>query len=261
MNMADKDMSDDERLSAWLDGELPRGEAKRLEARLAAEPALARRLERLREADRKAQHAFHALDASPMPQAVLDLLKDANAGCSQDAQKAQVVRLQPRFPRFFEMPVAIAASVALVAGFLIRDLVAPPGAGGGTALPVSGVIAGDSGLYRMLERAPAGQPVDLAGSAVAEVVLTFQANDGDWCRQFRLGTAASALHGLACRQAVGWQLETASFAGPGPADATFQQAAGATPAALEAALRARLGGGEPLGPDEEFQVISEGWKK
>ena len=259
--MDDEDMSDDERLSAWLDGELPPSEAKRLEERLSAEPALARRLERLREADRKAQHAFHALDASPMPQTVLDLLKDEDAARSRDAQQAQVVRLQPRRPRFFQMPVAIAASVALVAGFLIHDLMAPQGAGGETALPVSGVIAGNSGLYRMLESAPAGEAVDLAGSGVAEVVLTFQANDGDWCRQFRLGTAASALHGLACRQAGGWQLETASFAGPDPSGATFQQAAGATPAPLEAAVRARLGGGEPLAPGEESHVISEGWKK
>jgi negative regulator of sigma E activity len=259
--MADQDMSDDERLSAWLDGELPDGEAKRLEERLTTEPALARRLERLREADRTAGQAFHAIDGAPMPRSVLELLKDENAGRSQDPEEAKVVRLRPRAPRFFQMPVAIAASVALVAGFLIHDLIAPQGGGDDAALPISGVVASDSGLYRMLEAAPAGEPVDLGDGSSAEVILTFQAKDGDWCRQFRLGTAAAALHGLACRQPGGWQLETASFAGPDPSGATFQQAAGATPAALEAAVRARLGGGEPLGPGEESLVISEGWKK
>lgn len=256
-----KDMSDDERLSAWLDGELPPDEAKRLEERLAAEPVLARRLERLREADREAQHAFRAVDGTPLPQAVLDLLQDGDAERSREAQNVQVVRLRPRAPRFFQVPVAIAAGVALVAGFLVHDLLAPRGVGDDAALPTSGLIAGDSRLYRMLETAPAGEPVELPGGGSAEVVLTFQANDGDWCRQFRLGTAGSALQGLACRQPGGWQLETATFAGPGPSDATFQQAAGGAPAALEAAVRARLGGREPLGREEESRVISVGWEE
>jgi hypothetical protein len=76
-----------------------------------------------------------------------------------------------------------------------------------------------------------------------------------------MGTGASALHGLACRQPGGWRLETASFAAPGPPDGAFQQAAGATPVALEAAVRARLGGGGPLGREEEILVISGGWEK
>lgn len=259
--MTNRDMTDDEWLSAWLDGELSRDEAERLEQRLTAEPELARRLERLREADRKAQLAFHAIDGTPMPQAVLDLLKDENAGRSQKAQDAQVVRLRSRAPRFFQMPVAIAASAALVAGFLVHDLISPQGVGHDPALPMSGVIAGDSGLYRMLETVPAGEAVGLPDAGRAEVVLSFRADDGDWCRQFRLWNAASALHGLACRQPGGWQLETASFARPDSSEATFRQAVGATPAALGAAVRARLGGREPLGSDEEKRAISEGWKE
>ena len=259
--MTDKEMTDDERLSAWLDGELPLDEAKRVEERLTAEPAFARRLERLRGADRKAQHVFHSIDRTPMPQGVLDLLQDGDVDRSQETQNAQVARLRPRAPRFFRVPVAIAASVALVAGFLVHDLIAPQRVGDDTALPTSGLVAGDSRLYRMLETAPAGKSVELPDGGSAEVLLTFQANDGDWCRQFRLGTVASALHGLACRQPDGWQLETAIFDGPGPSDATFQPAAGETPAALEAAVRARLGGREPLGRDEESRVISFGWQE
>jgi negative regulator of sigma E activity len=254
-------MTDDERLSAWLDGELPRGEAKRVEERLIAEPALARRLERMREAERKAQHAFHAIDATPVPQTVLDLLKNDRADRSQEARGAHVVSLRSRVPRFFQVPVAIAASVALVAGFLVRDLIAPQGVGDELALPVSGLLAGNSGLHRVLETAPAAEPVRLAGGRNAEVVLTFQAENGDWCRQFLIGTEGSALHGLACRQPDGWRLETASFAAPGAPDSAFQQAAGPTPAALEAAVRARLGGSDPLGSEAEIQVISGGWEK
>lgn len=263
--MTDNDMTDDERLSAWLDGELPHDEAKRFEQRLAAEPALARRLERLREADRKAQQAFHAIDGAPMPQGVLDLLQDDDADRLQQSPdaspKAQVVELRPRTARFFQMPVAIAASVALVAGFLVRGLVAPQGVGDDAALPLSGVVAGGSGLHRVLETAPAGETVSLPGEGSAEVVLSFQADDGDWCRQFRLGTTAAAMQGLACRQAGGWQVEAASFAAPGSPGGAFQQATGATPAALEAAVRARLGAREPLGADEERRAISEGWTK
>ncbi|HSD68010.1 MAG TPA: hypothetical protein VLB07_00595, partial [Woeseiaceae bacterium] len=211
--MTDKDMTDDERLSAWLDGELPRGEAMRLEERLAAEPPLARRLERMREAGRKAQQAFHAIDETPLPQSVLDLLKDDGADRLQDTEGAKIVRLQPRAPRFFQVPVAIAASVALVAGFLVHDLLTPQGSGE-SVLPMSGMVAGDSGLYQLLEKTSAGETVRLPDDGNGEVVLTFQGEDGDWCRQFRLGSATADLYGLACRQPGGWQLETASFAGP-----------------------------------------------
>lgn len=253
------EMNDDELLGAWIDGELPRDEAERLERRLAEEPALADRLERMQAADRAAQRAFHAVDETPLPRRVLGLLQDDGTGRREETP-GKVVRLPLRGPRrFFHMPATIAAGVALVAGFLIHDLIGPA-AGPDLALTVTGTIAPGSDLDRVLETLPSAEPVTLIDGANAEVVLTFRAAAGDWCRQFRVDADAATMHGLACRQADGWRLATASF-GAGTSGGTFGQAAGETPAALEASVRDRMGDRGPLERQAEKEVISMGWKE
>lgn len=255
----DEGMTDDERLSAYIDGELGRAEAELLGRRLAAEPALARRLEQMRAADLTAQRAFHAIDETPLPRRLLDVVEAGEGRGAERMSASNVVPLPARGARrFLQMPVAIAASVALAAGFLVHDLIAPDTVPV-SAMPVSGRIAQESGLYRMLETKLSAEPVTLAGGTDGEVVLTFRAADGDWCRQFRLRADAAAMQGLACRQAGAWQMETASFRAPGPPDGSFQQAGG-TSTALETAVRARLGDRQPLESQEEIQVISDGWE-
>lgn len=252
--MADQaDMKDDERLSAYMDGELEQDEAVRLERRLAAEPALARRLEELRAADRSAGRAYRAIDEVPLPEAVLALLRENEAGRSDAMPSAEVIPMPVRGPRrFLQMPVAIAASVALVAGFLVHDLV-----GSGPAIELTGTVARDSDLYRLLETGVSSEALSLRDGE-GRIVLTFQGGEGAWCRQFRLRTEGAATQGLACRAAGGWQMDTASFA-PAGGEGPYRQAADETPPALERAVRDRLAGAALLGPDEEKSLISNGW--
>lgn len=255
--MADHaDMNDDERLSAYIDGELDQGEASCLERRLAAEPALAQRLEQLRAADRSARRAYRAIDEVPMPDAVLALLEQHDVGRSGETPAAKVIPMPLRGPRrFLQMPVAIAASVALVAGFLVHDLISRD-----SALGLTGTVARNSDLDRLLETGVSGDSLSLPGDGEGRIVLTFRASEGDWCRQFRLRTDGRAMQGLACRDAGGWRVGTASFTTPGAAGGAYGQAAGDVPAPLQLAVRDRLGDGELLEPDEEKQIISNGWE-
>jgi hypothetical protein len=254
--MADQEhMNDDERLGAYIDGELEAGEAVRLERRLAAEPALSRRLEQLRAADRLAGRVYRAIDDVPMPEAVVALLGESDVG-RDEGPAARVIPIPVRGPRrFLQMPVAIAASVALVAGFLVHDLIGPA-----PALEWTGSVARHSDLYRLLDTGVSGDPLSLPGGGEGRIVLTFQAGEGDWCRQFRLRTERGEAQGLACRQAGGWQLEMASFAAGDRSGGPYRPAADETPAVLEQAVRDRLGAGEVLGPEAERQLISVGWR-
>lgn len=250
-----QDMNDDERLSAWMDGELESGEADRLEQRLAAEPALADRLEELRAADRSAGRVYRAIDDVPMPAAVLELLEKRSAGRVDDPPAGNVIPMPLRGPRrFLRLPVAIAASVALVAGFLVHDFIRS-----GPAIELTGTVARNSDLYRLLETGVSGDALSLSGGE-GRIVLTFEAGDGDWCRQFRLRTGGGAAQGLACRGAGGWRMEAASFA-PEGGEGPYRQAADDTPPALERAVRDRLGDAAFLKSDEEKQLISNGWRK
>jgi negative regulator of sigma E activity len=257
------DSVDDERLCAWLDGELPAEEADRLSDRLAADPALARRLGALRGTDETMRRLYAAVDELPLPQQVLDLLQDDAAGAAGAEVKSNVVAFPRRGMRsFLQMPVAIAASVALVAGFLVSGLMSrDAGRVGDPATLYARTIPGDSELHRLLESGLSTEARTLDGGADARVVLTFQAGDGDWCRQFELAAPAGSTQALACRRGGNWQVETASFTDARDTGGPYQQASGATTPALDAAVEALIGDREPLAAEEESRLISKGWEK
>ncbi|MEQ9563895.1 MAG: hypothetical protein RLN69_15350, partial [Woeseiaceae bacterium] len=124
--------NDDIALSAYLDGELPQDQADRLSERLAREPLLAGRLEAMRATDEATRKLYATLDDLPMPQGVLDLLS------APAAAPSNVVPFPMRVAKqFWQAPVAIAASVALLAGFLVHDLLLEPSS------RVDAIVAGE----------------------------------------------------------------------------------------------------------------------
>lgn len=66
-----------EKLSAFLDGELPEDEAREIEAALAADPALQAEMEELMAADALAQEAFAEMLADPVPASLAAAVRDA----------------------------------------------------------------------------------------------------------------------------------------------------------------------------------------
>ncbi len=67
----------EEKLSAFLDGELPDAEAREIEAALERDPALQAELEALMVADAMAQEAFGEMLEEPVPSAVAAAVRDA----------------------------------------------------------------------------------------------------------------------------------------------------------------------------------------
>ncbi|MDX1498889.1 MAG: hypothetical protein R3176_03265 [Woeseiaceae bacterium] len=256
MNMRHE--NDDSKLSAFIDGELDERETEALTARLADEPALRARLEAMRAADEATRKVFATLDERPLPQGVMDLLGASAAAPGGD----NVVAFPQRgIRRFFQAPVAIAASVALVAGFLVsRQLEQVPDAGLDAGLVTAGVVDADSALHGLLETGSSGEERPLGADARGRVLLTVADASGDYCRQFVVEGAGRAAHAVACRRAGDWELEAVGFA-PAAAPGTFQQAAGPVPPAVDATVDAITGGSDPLSLEEENRVISESWEK
>jgi len=262
MNERDKG-TDDALLSAYLDGELPAREAEALEARLAADAVLASRLAAMRAADRATRKVYARIDELPMPQHVLDLLKEDEASGSGNTRESNVVAFPRRGIRqFVQMPVALAASVALVAGFLVSGLVSrESGTGSGVPDLYAGAIPDDSELHGLLETGQGPAIQTLASGMDGRVILTFQAEDGDYCRQFQLNAGSGSMHALACRRDGAWRMETVSYADSAAPGGLYQQASGAALAALDAAVEALLGDREPLDLRQESLLISNSWKK
>jgi negative regulator of sigma E activity len=246
---------DDIALSAYLDNELPEDEADRLTVRLAADPALLRRREAMRGGDRATRQLFARIDKMPLPQAVLDLL------AAPGAASGKVLPFPVRAVRqFLQVPVAIAASVALLAGFLASDLLRTAATSGAnvTAIVAGNVDAG-SELHGLLESGVSSEPETLTGGVQGRLLLTFQDNAGDYCRQLRLASTARAVQALACRRSGQWQIETLDFAAATP-DGQYQQAAQGGSAAVNAAVDALIGKNEPLDAAAESRLVRNGWK-
>lgn len=254
--MEQTELDDDTLLSAYLDGELADDEADRITERLAREPALMRRLEAMKSADDATRQAFARLDEQPMPAAVLDML-----GASKAEHSATVVPFPQRIVRnFTQLPVALAASVALVAGFLVSNVLreAPTDPYGITA---AGVVAAGSDLHELLEHGISAEPQQFADGATGQLVLTFEDKTGNYCRHLVVDGGEHGLQGVACRRAGGWQVEALSFGGGMDAGGPFRQASGTTPPAVNSAIDALIGPRDPLGVDEEKQLISDTWQK
>jgi hypothetical protein len=248
---------DDELLSAYLDGELARVAADQLERRLTREPALAERLEAMRGMDRATAAAFRSIDERPMPRRVLELLGEEGKDEQPGRSSVVPLRRRPALGELFQLPVALAASIALAAGLWLGRLL--PGETPGGDYPSR--ITETSPLYTAFERTASGAALELDGGRYAEPVLTFLSGTGAWCRELRISGGAAPVDTLACRRDGAWHVELVTFgpAAEGPAEGSYGQASAGAAPAMRAALDALRGGEPPLGAAEEQAVIGGGW--
>lgn len=116
----DRDDARLETLTAYLDGELPADEARRVEARLASDPAWAAELQRL-------ERAWNLLDQLPRTEAPSDFMQSTveMIALSAAADLAAAERPRPRRRWIDGALLTAGALAAAVAGFLVIDRLRP----------------------------------------------------------------------------------------------------------------------------------------
>jgi len=246
--------SDDDALSALIDGTLRPDQHAALRARLEREPALAARLAAMELANHAVRAAYRDVVDEPLPQRVLDLLRapQAHAGKVVDLEARKRRRALPAwFPQAAAAGIALAVGLWLGFGLGQRSSDAPTA----SALVATGAVPSGSPLYDLLESVPSGERRVLDAAATAEARLTFRAIDGDWCRELMATSAGQNSVVLACRRDDGWRLELVGVAAaggelyrPAGADSPFQEAVDA------------LIDGEPLESDAERALLTTGWQ-
>ena len=242
-------MTDDEKLSGFIDRELDRSAHARVDALIRA-PAAAALLSRLRGNDDIVRAAFDA----PMHEGVPDRFAAAiDAGLASVAKPHanRVVRSAPmndNQPRWWHLGGAVAASLAV-------------GLSLGTQLlaPVGGAMSSHT-LSDALDATASLRTVTLASGERLTPDLTFAQAGGGYCRQFRLAVANRDHAGVACRTKGQWAVEALiPAAAVSSAEDTYITAEGAAPSSLDGVVDT-LRAGDPLDSAAERALIANGWQ-
>ncbi|MEZ5894080.1 MAG: zf-HC2 domain-containing protein [Parvularculaceae bacterium] len=190
----------DEMLSAYIDNELPPQEAARIREALDADAMLAARLEALRAPDKLIAAVYGAIDDEPMPQSVLAMLQGKSAKAGGGNVVAFPSRQWLRSPRQWATPLAASIALAIGVGTGMQIANAPDE----TRYALAGSVDPASSLFRALETTPSGDSVKLAADMSMTPLLTFQAADGGYCREFSISSRAQNQRAVACRGDKQW---------------------------------------------------------
>ena len=233
----------DMRIAAYLDGAISDTEAEAFEQEVADNPELAAELERLASNDALLREAFaeHEVDEDFMARMGLGASDTVHAPAADPMPVA--ANDNPPFWRRWSVPIggAIAAGLALAVTYSL-----PQGAGGG--------------IGNALESTPSGQLAMLDQDTSLTPILSFQAADGRFCREFAYSDGGGERVGIACRGGSGWGVEAwGEGAAQLPEPDQISLASGADSRTLEETYRS-LDAGDPILAAREKALIARGWK-
>ena len=244
--------ADDAALSALIDGALAPEEAEHLARRLAAEPALARRLAELKGVDEALRASYGGIADEPLPAPVTDAVRRA-------ARLRHELRPTAR-RRSLGLPVAATAGLAAAAGFALALVVVsprPPRDPRADLVPGARIARG-SRLHDVLHETPSGMSLGLGDGWSATPRLSFADVTGAPCRRLDVGGATGTLAALACRREGEWRVELVGVGGAVAGEGSYRPAGGEAASAIDAAIEGLIEG-DPLGRDAEGELIARGW--
>lgn len=227
---------DDALLMAWLDGELDSAESARVEAEIAADPALQRALETQRALRSRLRAHYDPVAEEPVPPQLRALL---------EPEVVDFEAARRRRTPVWQVLAAIAAS--LLVGIMVgRSL---PGGVTGPVAVKDGMLVAQGALAEALDtQLASAQPAD----AATRIGVSFARADGAFCRTFE----GEALSGLACREQTGWRM-VMTAPGVRGAQRDYRQAGNMSARIAETAQE--LMAGEPLDAPAERRARDSGW--
>ncbi len=235
-------------IAAFIAGRLQGPDADRIATALETDPAAQAAAERIGAAD-PGDATLRAAFAAPLAE-----MPPAAMRAALLAEPGKVATLPRRAPMAW-LPAALAASLALGAGFGAGWSLKAPGGPEASAAVAVGPAQG--ALRLALDASP-------AGTAQGGVVPTASFRDGAGriCREFDAldASGAPAAAGVACRAAEGWRvLLLAATPDAASAQPGFAPAAGVAADPIGDFLGA-LDAGPALSPAEEAALIARGWR-
>jgi hypothetical protein len=231
----------DEMLMAYADGELQGEEREAVERALAENPELRSELEMHRRLRARVAAHYEPVTSEPVPQRLVAMLEDRGQVIDLEAARERR-KLRLGWPQL----AALAASfvVGIAAGQIALSPEPSPLAVEDGKMLASGDLARTLQTRLASQQQPAG--------AETRVGISFEDQDGRFCRTFE----ASALEGIACREAEGWTIVTAAATAP-PSATQYRQAGSNLVMEQAQAMMAS----EPLDAEEERRALERGWRR
>lgn len=200
----------DEKLTAFMDGELDEAEMEEIAQALESDDALVERLIALREADSWLRTRYDALDDKPISAVTEDTARQLveKLGEATPANVLPLTRTPKKQHKADWRLPAIAASVALLVGLGTGQLLSPalhePSAN--DPLLAAGPVSPESPLFAALEHSVSGSEIQPGngGTTIITPLSLFETRDGHFCREYQVSGTTMASRGLACRQTGTW---------------------------------------------------------
>jgi hypothetical protein len=221
----------EERLAAFVDGELDPAEHTRFEAQIRADPAIGAEVERQARLRSLLAAAYDPVLAEPTPARLVMAASTAN----------------DRTPRNSGLARWGAMAACLAVGVLL----------GRAALPEGGPVAMKGGL--LLARGDLARGLDrnlAAEKGEVRIGVSFREAGGTYCRTFQ--SARDRLAGVACREKAGWVSRTLTVWTPTQSPA-YRTAASAMPPEVLASVDSTISG-DPLDAEGEREARARGWR-
>ena len=235
----------EEQIAAFADGELDGDELASVEAAIAADPALAAKVDAHRKLKATLGAHFAPVLDQPAPDHLAAMLKpreeagpgEKSAEVVSFAAERQKRGLAPMLRRW--APIAGPA----LAASLVLAIIQPWNTGSVPAGYADGALAA-----ALDDQLVATQ----LASADTRILVSFESEGGELCRAYRSGDTG----GIACRDATGWDIES-EFALDGAQVSEFRQAG--SEADVMAAAQA-MAAGDALDAEAEAAAKANGWR-
>jgi hypothetical protein len=241
----------DEVLMAYADDELDTGTRAAVEAAMAADPEIARRIAQHKALRGRVHSAFNKVLEEPVP---ARLLQGVRGGPSEHREN-NIVPLRPRGVRRWAGPQWTAIAASLIIGVIAGRLLLAPSGTGPIVMRDGEVVASATLAGALSDQLAAHQPA----AGPVSLGVSFRSKSGEYCRTFTWRETA-ALAGLACRATAGWQVRVlAPTQSPAVDSGSYRQAASPMPPAVIAAV-GDLISGEPLDARAEAAARSQHWQ-
>jgi hypothetical protein len=235
------------RLMAYLDGELEGDARIAAEREIAADPALAERVRAQQALRVRLQAAYAPLLDEPVPERLLAAARGTAQVADLAAARQARKRRRWQWPEWGAMAASVLAGV--IGGQLMRGANDPLRTARDGSLVAGGRLA--RALTEQLASAPRqGSPVKIGTS--------FVARSGRYCRSFVLERDAP-MAGLACRDGDAWKLQLVAPAVKPEAAGGYRMAASALPPALLKAIDEQIQG-QPFDTAAEQAAQRRGWR-